>query len=122
MDARIKKLWVAALRSGNYKQGRGKLRMDSSFCCLGVLCDLHAKETGKGSWKEMDASEGVYEYCAETHIPGMCIPPSSVYAWAGLVGPSHQRVFIDGKPRELENHNDAGKTFEEIAKAIEEQL
>lgn len=35
MKAKIKKLWVAALRSGQYKQARGQLRADNSFlvCC-----------------------------------------------------------------------------------------
>ena len=37
----IKQKWVAALRSGDYKQGRGYLRtIDNEYCSLGVLCDL----------------------------------------------------------------------------------
>lgn len=32
--------WVAALRSGKYKQGFETLHPDDTFCCLGVLCDL----------------------------------------------------------------------------------
>lgn len=41
MNAELKAKWVAALRSGNYKQGVGTLRSDSGkFCCLGVLCDV----------------------------------------------------------------------------------
>lgn len=33
--------WIAALRSGQYKQGQKCLRTaDDCFCCLGVLCDL----------------------------------------------------------------------------------
>lgn len=33
--------WVAALRSGEYKQGKGYLHENSSntYCCLGVLCE-----------------------------------------------------------------------------------
>lgn len=31
-----------ALRSGRFKQGRGKLRShDDRFCCLGVMCEVH---------------------------------------------------------------------------------
>lgn len=30
------KKWSAALRSGTYTQGEGKLRSGNSFCCLGV--------------------------------------------------------------------------------------
>ena len=36
--------WLAALRSGKYVQGKGRLREDDSFCCLGVLCDVHNPE------------------------------------------------------------------------------
>ncbi len=47
MDAKIKELWVEALCSGKYTQGRGMLRERNSkcvdsdkYCCLGVLCDV----------------------------------------------------------------------------------
>lgn len=41
--------WVAALRSGEYKQGVDKLcnPLNCSYCCLGVLCDVYEKDTGK---------------------------------------------------------------------------
>lgn len=52
MKKSIKKKWVAALRSGKYKQGkralvagRGKA---STYCCLGVLCDILPKPAKKG--------------------------------------------------------------------------
>lgn len=42
MDAMLKKKWIAALRSGEYMQGRNYLCLDTSegrqYCCLGVLC------------------------------------------------------------------------------------
>ena len=51
----IKKLWVNALRSNNYKQGQRLLHQpeDNTFCCLGVLCDIHRKvsKKGKSEWK-----------------------------------------------------------------------
>jgi hypothetical protein len=34
------KKWVAALRSGKYKQGRKFLRYKDEYCCLGVACEL----------------------------------------------------------------------------------
>lgn len=36
----FKRKWVAALRSGEFKQGRGGLHVSisSSYCCLGVGC------------------------------------------------------------------------------------
>lgn len=42
MDADLRREWLAALRSGKYRQGEGSLRVCSnsrpSYCCLGVLC------------------------------------------------------------------------------------
>lgn len=38
MDVReIQLEWVKALRSGQYKRGRGKLKTEIGYCCLGVL-------------------------------------------------------------------------------------
>lgn len=41
----IKAKWVAALRSGKYKQGTCQLRNNNDeYCCLGVLCDIISPE------------------------------------------------------------------------------
>lgn len=37
----LKENWLSALKSGKYIQGAGQLRKGNSFCCLGVLCDIH---------------------------------------------------------------------------------
>ena len=49
MKRDIRDQWIAALRSGEYKQGNGVLHQVSKdgaerFCCLGVLCRV-LKET-----------------------------------------------------------------------------
>ena len=36
----LRKLWVAALRSGKFKQGKGHLHKGDEFCCLGVGCEV----------------------------------------------------------------------------------
>lgn len=36
----LKKEWVAALRSGKYKQAHGTLSKPDGDCCLGVLCKV----------------------------------------------------------------------------------
>lgn len=36
--------WVAALRSGEYKQGRTQLKWGDTYCCLGVLCEISGKD------------------------------------------------------------------------------
>jgi hypothetical protein len=44
MDQELKTRWMEALRSGDYKQGRQKLRIgkgkNTRMCCLGVLADV----------------------------------------------------------------------------------
>jgi hypothetical protein len=51
MKPEIKAIWIAALRNGEYTQTTGTLRNDQGYCCLGVLCDLHAK-AGLGEWED----------------------------------------------------------------------
>lgn len=107
MDPEVKAKWVAALRSGEYAQGIGQLHQGGSFCCLGVLCDLHAKEAGL-SWQE----DGRY-------LGGHIVTPREVDEWAAL---PWRNLVIDGLLRGLPEHNDDGKTFAQIADAIEAQL
>lgn len=111
MNPAIKAKWVAALRSGEYKQGMGNLRDAGYFCCLGVLSDLHSKETGC-KWTQQN--DGVMSYLFQSGMP-----PEIVMDWAGL---KIITVEIDGKVKTLDRHNDKGATFAQIAQAIEDQL
>ena len=39
-----RKLWIEALRSGEYEQGYGVLRdINDNYCCLGVACEVAIK-------------------------------------------------------------------------------
>lgn len=40
MKPELKKKWVDALLSGEYKQGLDYLKDNGRFCCLGVLADV----------------------------------------------------------------------------------
>lgn len=46
MKRSIARKWAKALESGEYAQGTGVLRTEvtNKFCCLGVLCNLHAQD------------------------------------------------------------------------------
>lgn len=51
MDAKIKQIWIDALRSGKYKQTKGTLKRKVAgkhrYCCLGVLedvCELKSRK------------------------------------------------------------------------------
>ncbi len=57
MKAEVKEKWLKALRSGEYKQAKYGLKSkfeDGSvgYCCLGVLCDIIAKEDERFKWDD----------------------------------------------------------------------
>lgn len=78
MDPAIRARWVAALRSGEYEQGRHQLRTDhGGLCCLGVLCEL-AVADGVIPAAEYSFGEWVYDE-NDTELP------APVREWAGLM-------------------------------------
>lgn len=95
------KKWVAALRSGEYKQAQNQLRTDEGYCCLGVACEL-ALEAGAIS----------------SYNPEGISLPFPVQKWLGLASPSGRY----GHYQFLTNDNDRlGKSFSEIADIIENE-
>jgi len=107
----FKKKWVAALRSGKYKQGNNKLAELTSggviHCCLGVACEVAGSKTEK-----------LYDYgviykdiAKNKYIPKL------------LKGTANK----DFKPfnpivKKLVDMNDGGKSFKYIASYIERYL
>jgi hypothetical protein len=130
MKPKIKSLWLQALRSGDYQQGRSYLRTGDGFCCLGVLCDLAVK-AGVTSW---DAPRGPRpEEWVRTNAPDSIqgieghigLLPPTVQKWAGLEGTDSPRVFPNGShgPVALSRLNDELRyDFTRIADLVEAQL
>jgi hypothetical protein len=110
MNPQIKQKWVSVLRSGEYQQTQGRLRTDNGFCCLGVLCDLYGKEHNV-EWEP--GCDNHYEFQGNNASLSLY-----VVEWSGLEG---SNPYVDGG-KTLSLLNDSGKTFEEIADVIEEQL
>ena len=123
MDKKIALQWARALESGEYKQAQGSLREGDSFCCLGVLCNLHAQAHPEIAMNE--------------HLPNMYMDhdmdlPSEVVHWAGMYTEEGKfnvqlnRVYGEtikdqhGDPvHSLVDMNDTlGYDFKKIAKAI----
>ena len=49
MKREVRDRWTAALRSGQYEQGKGSfLDYGGAYCCLGVLCDVTDREPTPG--------------------------------------------------------------------------
>ena len=106
--------WVAALRSGEYEQGRSVLRStDNTYCCLGVLCDLAAQD-GVGEWSEPwpdlgpDFADADGEYSCY-------LPPPGVMRWAGL---KNNGGYLPAG-ESLWRLNDDGLSFGEISDVIQ---
>jgi hypothetical protein len=109
MKKDIKIGWVAALRSGKYRQRKYALCCDGEYCCLGVLCEINGlhKESKDNdpdgynsySYKDTSDSENVPEAFAD-------------------------EIELSEKHRNTLTHmNDTNeKTFAEIADWIEENL
>lgn len=151
----VKEKWLNALRSGEYEQTNGCLRdmgnekIPSGYCCLGVLCDVYIKDTGKGHWWNRNTDprpdeEGCKfdEYRFSLHSDNrqtqIDFPPSEVYSeWAGVehydpsfsveeaivagVWPARFAKDMYGWTT-LSSVNDKGATFAEIAAIIEKLL
>lgn len=125
MNEQIKKQWLRALRNGKYKQTRSNLRTSTGFCCLGVLCDLYAKETNV-EWEQVELDgvkkNSIYYRMHNAHD----VLPLEVSLWAGVpISPAVQAAPF-GDTREISqtlgNLNDTGFSFYKIAKLIEKQL
>ena len=109
MNQELKQKWIDALRSGKYKQGTGRLKQiingESTFCCLGVLCDVAGLE-----W-----------HLRNENIYGIEMPDSRINT-AGL-GDSPLFEISNEEQIKLWTFNDVrGHSFAEIANYIEINL
>ena len=142
MNKEVKALWIAALRSGEYKQGAGRLGYTqdgvTKHCCLGVLCELAVKagviETtevrnttscpcGCDGWEDTGLDVKLYAG-SKSYLP------ASVQAWAqiGENGELSKHMSYDSGYNvtwleTLAQVNDTRKfSFGTIADIIEEQF
>lgn len=77
MDLKIKKTWIKALLSGDYKKAKGALKTERGYCCLGVLTDLYLKKNGSAKSKKLWQEEG---RCGNESG----VLAKTVMKWAGL--------------------------------------
>ncbi len=122
MNKNIKKLWIKALRSGEFKQGVGFLEKDGKYCALGILSLLALVE-------------GICTYKEERGVGGFDNKrfnlSFNVMKWAGIaqdderfLDPEEHKVLLtvrNTKTSILEL-NDSGKSLKEIAMFVEKYL
>lgn len=107
----LKRKWVAALRSGKYKQGTRMLKYTGingtfEYCCLGVLCEVAKLETVDSSPDKVFFTHGGDVAAADV--------PVSFRAKIGLTTSDEWRLI---------SLNDAcGRSFKQIANLIEHNL
>lgn len=114
MKKKLKKKWVKALRSGDFKQTSQRLSRknelgDMSFCCLGVLCEVSS------SVKYDDLSDGRYYYKKgdQYNTSEVALSSSMLVAWG--IASKEERALIQMNDTE-------GFNFNAIADYIEKNL
>lgn len=124
------KKWVAALRSGKYRQGAGVLREGDQFCCLGVACDLSRigkwKSKGGSTWYEVsdpDFSDdtlphAVADFYGMQDTIGSFNPDDLPDEMVNTIR-EKVKVSDHGRQFTLTNLNDYGFDFQFIADLIE---
>lgn len=110
MNIPVIKQWIEALRSGEYEQGIGYLHANDTYCCLGVLCELHQKVYDE-AWAKNGGINSYYG--CQSYLP------DSVREWAGL---GYSQGFWTKTGYSLAQLNDRSYSFAIIADIIEEQL
>lgn len=97
-------VWTAALRSGAFVQTTQVLRSsENEYCCMGVACELFGD-----AW--INPKETGLFFTYRNIIGNISMPPEWISPAMGLS--SYDRNHLMGM-------NDTGKTFSEIADAID---
>ena len=113
MNPEIKARWIATLRNTKYKQGIGHLCINNHYCCLGVLLEVAKDDL---AIVIEDLGDGNKTYDGRVSFPEKSTMLS-------LFGDFNSPIVnINGTNTSLVTHNDDGRTFLEIADAIESQL
>jgi len=141
MNPEIKQLWLDALRSGKYQQGKSLLRpTENNYCCLGVLCKI-AEEQEICKYIPSDEHEGfTIPFEDKENYIGYLYEDSElpwiVRQWAELDSENPKVTLNERNIKEYfkgtmqdnttvslaELNDNYCYSFEEIADIIEEQL
>lgn len=106
MKPAIKRLWITALLSGKYKQGKSCLKKGNKFCCLGVLSDLYAKKHNI-EWKK-EKYENVKLFNESELLP------SKVMQWAALSRKNPMVKLTDEAKKKMGYDEDDGNIKEDL--------
>lgn len=145
MTLRERDEWIEALLSGKYKQGKGALHEisngKSSFCCLGILCDLHKQrlsltidyvpnlKNGKTCFVKYDSDQSLLPPRLSSYLEEWTI---STYSWSMKCLPKWKQWYIrifkdpyisgDLKASLVDMNDGIGLSFKDIAKVIKHNV
>lgn len=122
------RLLVDALRSGKYRQGRGRLARyykatkKVKYCCLGVACEV-ARDNGLEMQRTYDALYNEYNYILSPTDRDSSLLPLGVQEWFGFGSSSpylkvDQNKFFNTESASALNDS-RGFSFLQIADAFE---
>lgn len=145
MNREIAERWIAALRSGQYRQTANRLcrfyiddehKEQCSYCAMGLLAELYQQETGELNTIPNKDQPGTISFKDETKNKWSAIfIPTEVVQWAGLknsagsFGPSYS-VWVDIEDEDgsrvlctsvVALNDDARLPFADIADIIEQR-
>jgi hypothetical protein len=107
MNTDIKEQWLNALRSGKYEQGYDVLVGPTQHCCLGVLCEVQGIPKSNEIFQfELEEQDEANFYVGSL--------PNSFLNKVGLTQADQNRL--------VKMNDDDGKTFDQIADWIDENL
>lgn len=115
MEQELKDKWIAALRSGKYKQGVGLLHdRNHRFCCLGVLCEVAGIK-----------AERVQDHDAQ--FMGLTPDQKGCYQYEGEMGFLHRKTLqkfglLASDASILAEKNDNGYSFGQLADLIKDRV
>jgi len=114
LDKDVKDKWLTALRSGEFKKGKGYLRnKNDMYCCLGVFCEIN-------DIPKMIHTDGHYEYNGN---PGSFSSANTFYNVLGKYGDFQAfEIKISTHDHYYDNLaviNDNTETFEDVIEVIE---
>lgn len=139
LKPQFKAMWLEALESGRYKQGRRSLRgrAFNEWCCLGVACDLIIQHNLLPGAKWTRASvDGGRCFATDGKSMSEALPPASFLPVMFDIPPGalqHMDFVTTAsifrvEPNDYTRHdtlyhaNDAGVPFTQIAQIIREQF
>lgn len=109
------RLLVDALRSGEFEQGRGRLRTDDDkYCCLGVASEVARRNGVGGEWVQVE-----YTYDSVWTLDGADTALGrKVREWYGFRVSNPSLRFADGMSTMIGANDGECRSFVEIADAV----